>query len=81
VFVADEVPPELRRVVEFLNGQMDPAEVLAVEVKQYVNDGLFQALLERSGPQEVKAARSILEWARTAGRRARRAHPGGRLVR
>jgi hypothetical protein len=35
VFVADEIPAELRRVVEFLNGQMDPAEVLAVEIKQY----------------------------------------------
>jgi hypothetical protein len=36
VFVADEIPPELRRVVEFLNSQMDPAEVLAVEIKQYI---------------------------------------------
>ena len=35
VFVADEIPDELRRVVEFLNVQMDPAEVLAVEIKQY----------------------------------------------
>jgi hypothetical protein len=40
VFVADVIPPELRRVVEFLNQQMDPAEVLAVEVRQYVGDGL-----------------------------------------
>ena len=40
VFVADEVPPELRRVVEFLGGQMDPAEVLAVEIKQYVGRGM-----------------------------------------
>lgn len=40
VFVADEVPPELRRIVEFLNGQMDPAEVLALEVKQFVGQGL-----------------------------------------
>ena len=40
VFVADEIPPELRRVVEFLNEQMDPAEVLAVEVKQYVGQGM-----------------------------------------
>src|SRR5262245_57471571 len=31
VFLADEIPRELRRIVEFLNGQMDPAEVLAVE--------------------------------------------------
>ena len=36
VFVADEIPVELRRVVEFMNGQMDPAEVLAVEIKQFV---------------------------------------------
>ena len=35
VFVADEISTELRRIVEFLNKQMDPAEVLAVEVKQY----------------------------------------------
>src|SRR5262249_49565633 len=35
VFVADTIPPELCRIVEFLNGQMDPAEVLAVEVKQF----------------------------------------------
>src|SRR5690606_20383869 len=40
VFVADEIPPELRRVVEFLNRQMASTEVLAVEVKQYVGQGL-----------------------------------------
>ena len=39
LFVADEIPPELRRVVEFLNRQMDPAQVLAVEIKQYVGQG------------------------------------------
>jgi hypothetical protein len=36
LFVADRIPRELRRIVEFLNQQMDPAEVLAVEIKQYV---------------------------------------------
>jgi hypothetical protein len=40
VFVADGIPPELKRVVEFLNEQMDPAEVLAVEIRQYVGEGL-----------------------------------------
>ncbi|MCB9098371.1 MAG: hypothetical protein H6632_02440 [Anaerolineales bacterium] len=40
VFVADEIPVPLRRAVEFLNEQMDPAEVLAVEIKQYVGRGL-----------------------------------------
>jgi len=36
IFLADTIPTELRTVVEFLNEQMNPAEVLAVEVKQYV---------------------------------------------
>ena len=40
VFVADIIPPELRRIVEFLNEQMNPAEVLAVELRQYVGQGL-----------------------------------------
>jgi hypothetical protein len=39
VFVADKIPAELQRIVEFLNGQMDPAQVLALEVKQYVGHG------------------------------------------
>jgi len=30
----------IRRVVEFLNEQMDPAEVLAVEVKRFVGEGV-----------------------------------------
>jgi len=40
LFIADKIPPELRRVVEFLNSQMDPAEVLAIEVKQFVGENL-----------------------------------------
>lgn len=40
VFVADTIPPELRRVVEFLNEQMDPAEVFALEVAQFVGKGM-----------------------------------------
>ena len=35
LFVADVIPVELRRIVEFLNEQMDPAEVLAVELRQF----------------------------------------------
>ncbi len=37
VFVADEVPSELKRVVEFLNESMQEVEVLAIEVVQYAN--------------------------------------------
>lgn len=40
VFVADEIPPELQRVIEFLNEQMDPAEVLGVEIRQFAGEGL-----------------------------------------
>jgi hypothetical protein len=39
VFVADQIPSELRRVIEFLNGQMF-AEVLGIEVRQYVGEGV-----------------------------------------
>ena len=40
VFVSDEIPPELRRIIEFLNGQMTPAEVIGIEIKQYVGEGM-----------------------------------------
>lgn len=46
IFVADTIPSELRRVVEFLNGQMNPAEVLALEVPQFVG-GALQTLAPR----------------------------------
>lgn len=35
LFVADEIPDPLQRVVEFLNEQMSDVEVLAVEIKQF----------------------------------------------
>lgn len=38
LFVADRIPASLRRIVEFLNRQMNPAEVLAVEVRQFAPD-------------------------------------------
>lgn len=40
LFVADVIPIELRRIVEFLNKQMNPVEVLAVELRQFVNNDL-----------------------------------------
>ena len=56
VFVADEIPAELRRIVEFMNGQMDPAEVLAVEIKQYVGEE-SKVLVPRVMGQTVEAQR------------------------
>jgi hypothetical protein len=46
VFVADEIPRELRRVVEFLNEQMT-AEVIAIEVKQYLGPEGLRTLVPR----------------------------------
>lgn len=37
VFVADKIPSTLLRIVEFMNGQMDPCEVIAVELRQYLH--------------------------------------------
>ena len=71
VFVADVIPPELRRVVEFLNQQMNPAEVLAVEVRQYVGQdqqalvprviGITQSAAVRKGDRPDRGIRKGLE--------------------
>lgn len=55
VFVADYISPELQRIVEFLNGQMSPAEVLAVQIKQYVGEGGFKTLIPRVMGQTAQA--------------------------
>ena len=56
IFVSDEIPTELRRIVEFLNQQMSPAEVLAVEIKQYVSqDSNLKTLVPRIIGQTVEA--------------------------
>lgn len=39
IFVTEETPRELRRLVEFLNDKMADIEVLAVEVRQFVGQG------------------------------------------
>jgi hypothetical protein len=46
IFVSDAIGPELRRIIEFLNGQMTDTTVLAIEVKQYVDEaGTQQAIV------------------------------------
>jgi hypothetical protein len=46
VFVADLIPSELERVVEFLNRTMPSVDVVALEVKQYVG-GVQTTLVSR----------------------------------
>ena len=67
LFVADEIPSELERVVKFLNEQTrDNLEVLAVEVKQYpgqFGDALVSRVIGQIEPSRDGAAGT------TAGRR------------
>ena len=66
VFVADEIPRELRRVVEFLNEQMT-AEVIAIEVKQYVGPDGLRTLVPRvigqtAAAEARKGSREKRQW-------------------
>jgi len=55
VFVSDLIPPELRRVIEFLNERMSPTEVVGVEIKQYVGQGNLTTLVPRVVGQTEQA--------------------------
>jgi hypothetical protein len=54
LFIADIIPRELQRIIEFLNGQMDPAEVLGVEVQQFVGERM-RTLVPRVVSQTAEA--------------------------
>lgn len=55
IFVSDDVTAELRRVVEFLNETIDPLEILALEIKQYVSDAGVRTLVPRMFGKTVEA--------------------------
>lgn len=55
LFVADDIPDELTRVVEFLNATMPSVEVLAVEIKKFDGHGI-RALVPRLIGRTAKAA-------------------------
>jgi len=60
LFVADAISDELLRIVEFLNEQMRPATVLAIEIKHFINGD--QRLLSPSvlgQTTKAKATRSV----------------------
>lgn len=47
LFVADEIPASLKRIIEFLNNQMINTEVLGLEIKQFVSDGNTKTFVPR----------------------------------
>jgi hypothetical protein len=70
VFVGDAIPPELERIVDFLNSQMQVTEVLAIEVKQFVDDaGTQQTIVPRilgqtQAARQAKGQRAVRHWTR-----------------
>ncbi len=64
LFVADEIPSELKQIVEFLNQQMNPAEVLAVEIKQYTGQeqSTFVPRVIGQSSKTVSAKQSRKQW-------------------
>lgn len=73
IFVADEIPASLQRLVEFLNEQMQRVEVLALEVRQYRADrGSASVLVPRLVGQTARA-QAVKEPA-AAPARGKRAH-------
>jgi hypothetical protein len=61
IFVADRIPPELARVVEFLNEQMQQVDVLAVEVDQFLGKDGIRTLVPKliGNTQRAQANKSI----------------------
>lgn len=61
VFVADRIPGPLRRIVEFLNEQMRPAEVLAIEVEHYATAEGLRLLTPRlvGDTERAKGAKAV----------------------
>jgi hypothetical protein len=72
VFVADDIPPALRAIIEFLNEQMTECEVIAIEVRQYkdAKSGhmvIAPSVLGRTqAANEAKGKRHVRHWHRTS---------------
>ena len=62
LFVADRIPKELARIVEFLNEQMRPAEVFALEMEQFVHVSGLRTVVPRliGATERAQSAKSIV---------------------
>lgn len=47
LIIADIIPKELQRIIEFLNEQMTPAEILGLEIKQFIGQENIKTLVPR----------------------------------
>lgn len=66
LFVADQIPDSLRRIIEFLNEQMADTEVLGVELHQYTSDKnhriLVPQVIGRTTPAEQVKRQADFSW-------------------
>jgi len=67
LFVADEIPTSLQRIIEFLNGQMTDTEVLGLEIKQYVSTNGQRTLVPKligktASAVQVKQKQQHFKW-------------------
>lgn len=66
LFIADKIPKELKRIIEFLNEQMNPAEVLGLEIKQFKNNKIKtlvpRVIGQTTSAQRKKGARNTNKW-------------------
>jgi hypothetical protein len=71
IFVADEIPASLQRLVEFLNEQMPRIEVLAVEIRQYLAAGSKSGALVPRLIGQTARAQATKEPSASAPRRSK----------
>ncbi len=60
LFVGDRIPVELRRIVEFLNEQMEQIQVLAIEIRQFTGTGVRTLVPQVIGLTERTRVRNSL---------------------
>ena len=67
LFVSDEIPLSLKRIIKFLNSQMIDTEVLGLEIKQFVSDTDLKTSVPRiigqiSNSVQVKKVSGYFKW-------------------
>lgn len=69
LLVADIIPKEMQRIIEFLNEQMSPCEILGLEIKQFLGQDLktlvprvIGATISAKNQKEVKVNSGDNQW-------------------
>jgi hypothetical protein len=61
IFLADQISPELKQIIEFLNSQFTRAEVLGIEVRQWTGQGvttLVSTVIGRTAAAQATKSKS-----------------------